>query len=136
MAITVQSNIAFGLWFKVHFCDEHHMAIPRLHGLRFDKAKVSWVLKAALLFLDARLLLGRVIGNIGELARFGRHGEQGGSLLVVRSLEYRNLPLGVIWISATQTFGLSSFGAAAAGAQAVAFQDFGPSRPEGVEFWD
>jgi hypothetical protein len=52
MAITVQSNIAFGLWFKVHFCDEHHMAIPRLHGLRFDKAKVSWVLKAALLFLD------------------------------------------------------------------------------------
>jgi hypothetical protein len=41
MAITVQSNIAFGFWFKVNFCDEHHMAIPRLHGLLFDKAKVS-----------------------------------------------------------------------------------------------
>jgi hypothetical protein len=51
MAITVQSNIAFGLWFKVNFCDEHHMAITRLHGLRFGKAKVS-VVKAALLFLD------------------------------------------------------------------------------------
>ena len=37
-------------------------------------------------------------------------------LLVVRSVEYRNLPLGVIWMSAAQTFGLSSFGAAAAGA--------------------
>ena len=37
-------------------------------------------------------------------------------LLLVRSVEYRNLPLGVIWMSAAQTFGLSSFGAAAAGA--------------------
>ena len=99
MAITVQSKIAFGLWFKVHFCDEHHMAIPRLHGLRFDKAKVSWVLKAALLFLDARLLLGRVIGNIGELARFGRHGEQGdlvgGALARIQEFAVgRNLDIG------------------------------------------
>src|SRR5438876_12432846 len=36
-------------------------------------------------------------------------------LFVVRSVEYRNLPLGVIWMSAAHTFGLSSFGAAAAG---------------------
>jgi hypothetical protein len=40
-------------------------------------------------------------------------------LLVVRSLEYRNLPLGVIWMSAAQTFGLSSFGAAVVGVRAA-----------------
>ena len=39
--------------------------------------------------------------------------------MLVRSVEYRNLPLGVIWMSAAQTFGLSSFGAAAAGAGAA-----------------
>ena len=37
-------------------------------------------------------------------------------LLVVRSVVYRNLPSAVIWISAAQTFGLSSLAAAGAGA--------------------
>src|SRR5215475_3766111 len=40
-------------------------------------------------------------------------------LLVVRSVEYKNLPLGVIWMSAAQTFGFSSFGGAAAGVGAA-----------------
>ena len=40
-------------------------------------------------------------------------------LLVVRSVEYRNLPLGVIWMSAAQTFGFSSFDGAAAGVGAA-----------------